>query len=205
MGLHDVQAFEMVHYYLINENMAEKAATYADALVALGASTKEADDIEHLGFFAAAIMNSAHVLRTEPRTKPTQNDLALWQLVERIPLDYLTAMYARNAQPGPTTIRLITRLYHGGFPADKLWALAYRPIEWGKHVDDILALKGVPAQFFKDFGPYVKEMNSGEVQALAQSGVPFSSFIGPHEEGVSPFEIVRLAADLPADFMAAVS
>lgn len=203
MGLHDVQAFEMVHYYLLNEKMAEKAATYADALVARGASVEETDDIEHLGFFAAAIMNSAHVLGTEPRKEPTAEDLALWQLVERMPMDYLTSMYTRGAQPGPTTLRLVTRLYHGGFPPDKLWALAYRPMAW--RVDDVLALKSVSAQFFKDFGPYVKEMNSAEVLALAQSGIPFSSFIGPHEEGVSPFEIARLAAELPADFMAAVS
>lgn len=203
MGLHDVQAFEMVHYYLLNERMAEKAATYADALVEHGASVAETDDIEHVAFFAAAIMNSAHVLGAEPRTEPTQDDLALWQLVGRIPMGYLTAMYSRNAQPGPTTLRLVTRLYHGGFPPDKLWGLAYRPMAW--RVDDVLSMKDVPAEFFKDFGPFVKEMNSAEVLALAQSGVPFASFIGPHEEGVSPFEIARLAAELPADFMAAVS
>lgn len=203
MGLHDVQAFEMVHYYLLNERMAEKAATYADALVEHGASVAEVDDIERVAFFSAAIMNSALVTRQEPRTQPTQADLALWQLVESVPFGYLTEMYGRGTQPGPVTLRLACRLYHGGFPSEKLWAFARNPMAW--RVDDILALKHVPAQFFHEFSAYVKEMNTAEVRAVAESGISVGVFSGPFEEGVSPFEIVRLAADLPADFMSAVS
>lgn len=203
MGLYDVQAFEMVNYYLLDEQMAEAAGTYADALVERGAAVQEADEIEHVAFFAAAIMNSARVTKTEPRTEPTQEDLALWQLVERIPMGYLTAMYERGSQPGPTTLRLITRLYQGNFPVEKLWSLAQRPTAW--RVDDILALQHLPAQFFRDFSIVVKDMNSAEILAVGESGISYADFIGPYDEGVSPFEIARLAADLPADFMSAVS
>ncbi len=203
MGLYDVQAFEMVNYYLIREKMDEQAATYADALVEHGASVATTDDIERVAFFSAAIMNSAHVTQQEPRQEPTQADLALWQLVESVPFEYLTEMYGRGTQPGPVTMRLACRLYHGGFPKEKLWAFARNPMSW--RVDDILALKDVPAQFFSDFGPHVRGMNAAEVRAVAESGIALDLFIGPFEEGVSPFEIVRLAADLPPDFMAAVS
>lgn len=207
MGFHESEDFEMVHYYLLDGDMDREAATYADALVEahLTVPLADRDAFEHVAFFAAAIMNSAKVTQSEPRSEPTQEDLALWQLVERIPMGYLTVMYERGAQPGPTTLRLVTRLYHGGFPQEKLWAFAYRPLAWQVHLDAVLALQDMPAQFFKDFGPYVKEMNSAEVRALAASGVPLSMFVGPYEEGVPTFEILRLAADLPADFMAAVS
>lgn len=203
MGLHDAEAFEAVHAYLLAGASAERAATYADALVAWGAPSETVDEVEHLAFFAAAVMNSAVVTRQVPRQEPHQRDLALWQLIERIPLGYLTAMYERGMQPGPVTLELVCRLYHGGFPKEKLWGLAHRPMNW--RVEDILALKHAPAEFFRDFGPYVKEMNSAEVQAVAESGIAVGMFEGPFDEGVSPFEIVRLAADLPADFMNAVS
>lgn len=203
MGLHDVQAFEMVNYYLLREKMDEQAATYADSLVERGASIASPDDIERLAFFSAAIMNSALVTQTEPRTEPTQADLALWQLVESVPFDYLTAMYERGVQPGPVTVRLACRLYHGGFPKEKVWAFSKNPMAW--RMDDILALKDAPAQFFRDFGPFVKGMNAAEVRAVAASGISADVFSDLLDEGVEPFEIVRLAADLPADFMASIS
>lgn len=197
------EAFDAVHSFLLNRNLHDTATTYAEALVAWGAPTETDEDVERLAFFAAAIMNSATVTRAVPRTEPSQKDLALWQLVQTVPFGYLTAMYQRGSQPGPVTVGLVCRLYQGGFPQEKLWALASRPMSW--RVEDILALKHVPAEFFRDFGVYAAEMNSAEVRAVAESGIPISLFARPFEECVPPFEILRLAADIPVDFMSAVS